>query len=284
MASSASRRSFLFGRQETADDRWAGLLARLRRSCRGTVKLLSPTRARLVPACLADVFDARRLTEEHGARLALDGLDRLVDTAADFVVFVEAGSAWGTLIPLGDTGLWRVDAGCPVLAMQAAGLVTTCEPDRVTNMAQWLSCWSGPDLAASGLVSVEWLFADGSVEVLGPFGARDSQPLRSATAQKAIPKIFELAASLDPAKGQWCGRYRLDALRADAVNLAHVVLGHGATLGWLIAATLKHPGKHLSVPGQLLRQNPMVMNDLDRAVKKIMDPRERFPCLSEQTG
>jgi hypothetical protein len=68
----------------------------------------------------------------------------------------------------------------------------------------------------------EVLLADGTVEVLGPFGATAQAPLRSLTLQQLVPKLFELAGS-DAAQRcaqatPWPACYRLDALIATATH------------------------------------------------------------------
>jgi len=287
VAPSESRRSFLFGRREGGDDAWLRFLMRLRRSCQGPVALLPPKAARLLPARLEDVLHARQLCHEHAICMNLDGIALPDDSAGRYVLHVEAGSAWGSLIPLGTSGQWRVDAGCSIAAMKAAGLIHRDAPEGLKTMAQWLALWADEDLAASGLVSVQWMFADGTMEVLGPFGATDSQPLLSVTAQKCIPKLFELASMLtnqsanteNPESAR--GYYRLDALQGPAVNLAHFTLGHRATLGWVVAATF--------VSGTALDPSDLkpgdtragVATDTDQAIKQIMDPYVLFASLGD---
>ncbi len=249
MGEPSSRRSFLFGRQATAHDDWSKFVVTLRRMCMGTVKLVSELQAHLSPTTLDDVIQARRLCHEHGVVLALDGLPLSAPDQSKAVLWVEAGSAWGSLIPLGDTGLWRVDAGCPMLGMQAAGLVQAQPSPTVTNLAQWFaSSYRGTLLTETrldqALVSIDWLLPDGTIEVFGAFGAGDAQPLGSLAAQKLVPKLFEL--SLCPevqktlAQSQWPFGFHLDALAdVQRVNLAHFFIGHAGSLGWLVAATFK---------------------------------------------
>jgi len=283
VAPSESRRSFLFGRRQGDDDAWLRFLMRLRRSCQGPVALLPPKAARLLPARLEDVLHARELCHEHAICMNLDGIALPDDSAGRYVLHVEAGSAWGSLIPLGTSGQWRVNAGCSIAAMKAAGLVHRDAPEGVKTMAQWLALWGDHDLAGSGLVSVEWLFADGTIEVLGPFGAFDSQPLRSVTAQTCVPKLFELASKLASNENSESARgcYRLDALQGPAVNLAHFTLGHRATLGWVVAATFVS-GAAVDRAAQK-HGSPLarVVTDTDQAIKQIMDPYGLFALLGD---
>jgi len=250
---------------------------RLRRSCKGPVTLLPPKAARLTPGRLEDVLHARELCHEHSICLSLDGVVGAGNESRGNVLYVEAGSAWGSLIPLGTSGQWRVDAGCALSAMKAANLVHRDVPESIKTMAQWLALWDSEDLTQSGLISVEWLFADGTIEVLGPFGATDSQPLRSVTAQTCIPKLFELASNLQPESAQ--GLYRLDALRVSDVNLAYFTLGHRATLGWVIAATFVTRTAIDDSAQKSGGAGTRVVTASDRAVKYIMDPSGVFASL-----
>jgi len=199
-------------------------------------------------------------------------------------------------MPLGETGHWRVQAGCPIAGMQAAGLLGQLPTKEVENLAQWFARVGGypVDLNGLGLVSVEWLFADGTVEVLGAFGSQDSQPLRSLRAQRSVPKLFE--SLMQPgvqqalAAKQWPWRFRVDAL-ADVAqpNLAHVTVGHDGALGWLIAATFDKPAVNDSVPRSVARPvaSPaadLFSPDLDTAVKQIMDPEAIFLSVPAQKG
>ena len=291
MVQPPSRRSFLFGRQATAHDDWSKFVVSLKRACQGVVKLVEEHAAHLQPARLDDVVQARKLCQEHGVLMALDGL-RLSPIDQDrFVLWVEAGSAWGTLIPLGDTGLWRVDAGCPLAVMQAAGLVQDPSRTGVTNLAQWFAMSFRQQLLsatklANHLVSVDWLLPDGTIEVFGAFGAKDSQPLGSLAAQKLVPKLFELSWRPEVQEalkqGQWLSRFHLDALaNVEQVNLAYFFIGHGGALGWLVAATFVKTEATLqgefgngAVEGAIA--------ELDLQTKRLVDPNKVFVSLADQ--
>jgi len=301
-----SRRRFLLGRSQASADDWLTFLAHLRRGCEGDVKLLSDQRARLVPKRLDDVFKARSLCLAHGVCLALDGLALPPSDQARRVLWVEAGAAWGSLMPLGETDCWRVQAGCPIEGMQAAGLIGHQAMDQAKNLAQWFACVGRypMDLNTLGLLSVEWLFADGTVEVLGTFGCQDSQPLRSLRAQQTVPKLFESvmqpAVEQALAAKQWPWVFRVDALANTAQpNLAHVVVGHGGALGWLIAATFD---KRVVVESLAIPVTPSAVSSvanlpaperptpglpppsLDADVKQIMDPEAIFLSVAPQKG
>ena len=289
MSDSSSRRNFLFGRSPAIEDTWLLFLARLRRACEGVVTPQDSRQGRLVPKRFDDVLQARSLCLAHGVRMALEGLPLPVGDLTRPVLWVQAGSAWGSLMPLGTTGLWRVEAGCPVAGMQAAGLLGEPVAGSVSNLAQWLAMGDrhARHLDHLGLVSVEWLFADGTIEVLGPFGQADSQPLRSLKAQRTIPKLFELAA--EPMVREalesdcWPGGFRIDALaRTPEVNLANLVVGNAGALGWLVAATFAQE-KVRPLPGLVMvgtsKQVPPATqpwSNLNQQFKQVMDPEGLF--------
>ena len=303
MSEPSSRRSFLLGRQATADDRWAKFLSQLRRDCRGPVKLVTDYQAYLNPLQLDDVIQARRVCQTHDVILALDGLALSPKDQSKPVLWLQAGSAWGTVLPLGDTGLWRVDAGCPVAVAKAAGLLAADWPETMTNVAQWFAtAFRGQSLAQTGLsdhlVRVDWMLPDGTIEVFGAFGTSDSQPLSSLAAQKVVPRLFELsttpalnATDQTDRNKHWPLQYHLDALmNPAAVNLAHCLIGHGGSLGWLVAATFKHTQTPLQ-PIEISTPSPnhgkglglSERCELERAIKQIMDPDGVFMSLPPQT-
>jgi len=287
----SSRRSFLFGRQATADDHWSKFLAALRRECRGPVTLVADHQARLNPLLLDDVIQARHLCQTHDVVMSLEGVPLPESDQSKLVLWVQAGSAWGSVIPLGDTGMWRVDAGCPMAVAQAAGLLAADWPDSMTNVAQWFAqAYRGEPLAltplADHLVSVDWMLPDGTIEVFGAFGTSDSQPLSSLSAQKRVPALFELAMNPDVQQAfqarQWPLRFHLDALMDQAsVNLAHVFVGHGGALGWLVAATF-HKRESALQPASGGKEMAWLA-DIDQAIKRIVDPDEVFLSLPDQT-
>lgn len=297
MADSSSRRSFLFGRQASAHDDWSKFVVTLKRTCRGAVRLVAEREAHLQPATLDDVIEARKLCQAHSVVMALDGLPLPEADCDRFVLWVEAGSAWGSLIPLGDTGLWRVDAGCPVAVMQAAGLVqdridSAVDP-RIRNLAHWFAMGYryqpliGTDFV-SRLVSVDWLLPDGTIEVFGAFGAHDSQPLGSLAAQRLVPKLFELSVTKQVHEalelGLWRSRFHLDALADDRhVNLAHFFVGHMGSLGWLVAATFRKTEPAASGSPSFAAAGDELA-EIDVQTKRAVDPGGVFLSLADQTG
>ena len=174
-------------------------------------------------------------------------------------------------------------------------------------MAQWISLVQLPSrigvTQACGVHAVECMYSDGVIEVLGSFGVADSQPLRSLTAQRTVPKLFQLCMNTKlqqllaiAGQGVWPLRYRLDALMGSdgmTVNLGHIFLGHGASLGWVMAAYLEETriqafAEHLQqacqdeekVPYQVRRLGEVV----DHAVKRVMDPDNVYMSYPVQTG
>jgi hypothetical protein len=130
----------------------------------------------------------------------------------------------------------------------------------------------------------EVLLADGTVEVLGPFGATAQAPLRSLTLQRLVPKLFELAGS-DAAQRcaqatPWPACYRLDALIATAThepNLAQLLFGHQGRLGWVQALWLKRLDAVFEPQrsAQDVERNKALLqlvSHLDKELKHILDP------------
>lgn len=289
MSDTPSRRNFLFGRSAVAEDTWLLFLSRLRRACQGTVTPLGSRQGRLVPGRFDDVLRARELCLAFGVCLALEGLTLPKADSMRRVLWVQAGDAWGSLMPLGNAGHWRVEAGCPLTGMHAAGLLDQSALGQADHLAPWLATVGRlqPNLDHLGLVSVEWLFADGTIEVLGAFGQADGQPLRSLKAQQTIPKLFELSA--EPlvhqaiANNNWQGAFRVDALaRAPAVNLANIVIGSGGALGWLVAATFAQHSVRTNTIVSTKRiegsdpSDAALWSALNQRVKAVMDPVNLF--------
>ena len=317
---STSRRSFLFGRSLKADDPWLRFLARLKRTCQGRVSLLDRDGvpgARLEPARLEDVLHALSLCREYDVCMALEGVPIPNADKQRPMLEVEAGRAWGSLTPLGE-GLWRVQAGCPIEVMRAAGLAPAPAAESVRNAAQWISMLEVHPrvggLECYGVEAVECLYPDGSIEVLGLFGVHDSQPLRSMAAQRCVPALFQLTmhplveqVSLQVQSGSepsWPLAFRLDALMSlpgSNVNLAHLMLGHRGCLGWVVAMHYRadqqghvimsqslqsgepnSPSQDLTASA--LHQNRQQCRDLEREIWGVIDPGGVFLSCPDQTG
>ncbi|SAI65686.1 Uncharacterised protein [Bordetella ansorpii] len=243
----SSRRAFLLGRRPVRTA-WDELRARLSRVARGALQDTGPRRAHLTARDAADVRQARALCAEYGAVLALAGTPPALraEHEADPPLLVVDPSGLNVLAQAGPG--WRAGPGCLAGDLAQAGLTQFAGAPPDQTLALWLArqgAWPIGQTAASGVRELDVLLADGSAETLGPFGQDDLRPLRTATAQRLIPALFHLAGQADAATclaaAQWPGRYRLDALRPrdpHGVNLAHLLLGHGGTLGWVEGAML----------------------------------------------
>lgn len=272
----SSRRAFLFGRQRPRTS-WEAFLQRLTRVVQGPVRNVggeTANRARLLPVHREDVRQARALCAEYGIVLRLtEPVDagravdatgvRLADATALEEAIVEKQdsstssqsdvlevdpSRLDTLTHDPERGQWLAQPGCLVGELVRSGLPQFRDAPPEWTLAAWLAAshaWPSGATAMSGVLGVEVLLADGTTEQLGPFGAADVQPLRSATVQRLVPALFQMASSPDATvcreTRQWPCRYRLDALlpaEPAVVNLAHLLLGHGGSLAWVERVTL----------------------------------------------
>lgn len=300
-----SRRAFLLGRRPVRTP-WATFLQRLALMCQGAARDLGEApglgpRALLVPQGDADVAQARALCAEYGVVLALDEAQGPFAPVAGPVLRVDPGRLAGMARLAGPAPRWRVQPGVPLAALAQAGLPQFAGLPAAMTLAQWLAApaaWPAGGCADSGVLAVDLLLADGVEETLGPFGADDVQPLRSATVQRLVPALFQLAggelARACRSAAAWRARYRLDALipRAPAsVNLAHLLLGHGGTLGWVQAVTLAAPAAPPAEqagpqarPGAA--EPPAAAGEvlaLQARIKDLFDPYGRFPELAART-
>ncbi len=249
--------------------------ARLSRTCLGSVRT-EPSIARAVGAPQAwltpvrpeDVAHARALCQEYRVALMLDGGKHpAACTQATLWVTPQPAGATFSLVD-SQAGVWRADAGCTVEQLKETGVFAGMGLAPELTLAQWFA-WpatvrgavpgdkqggchprsSLPD-AVRLIEQAEVMLADGTVEVLGPFGATAQAPLRSLTVQRLVPKLFELAAS-DAAQCcaqliPWPACYRLNTLIATAThepNLAQLLFGHQGRLGWVQALWLRQPSE-----------------------------------------
>lgn len=253
-----SRRAFLLGRRPVQPP-WATFLQRLALMCQGVVCDQGETpgqgpRARLTPLREADVVHARALCAEYGVVLALDDADGPFAPVDGPLLWVDPGRLAGLARLTGPAPRWRAQSGVSLAALAQAGLRQFDGLPGAMTLAQWLAAptaWPAGRCADSGVLAVDLLLADGVEETLGPFGADDVQPLRSATVQRLVPALFQLAngelAAACRVADSWRARYRLDALTPQApagVNLAHLLAGHGGTLAWVQAMTLTVVAAH----------------------------------------
>lgn len=242
-----------------------------------------PPQAWLKPVRLEDVAHARALCQEYRVALMLEGSE-LPTVRTQSTLWVSPQPAGATLSLIDSrTGVWRADAGCTVEQLEETGVFAGMDLPPELTLAQWFAwpeterakvsgaarrdetpspeqpwetgergagCTLGPSMpdAVRIVERAEVLLADGTVEVLGPFGATAQAPLRSLTVQRLVPKLFELAGS-DAAQRcvqatPWPACYRLDALIATAAhepNLAQLLFGHQGRLGWVQALWLQRP-------------------------------------------
>ncbi|EHK65866.1 hypothetical protein [Achromobacter arsenitoxydans] len=287
-----SRRAFLLGRRPVQTP-WAAFVQRLALVCQGEVRDLGEGGAGgacaiLTPARDADVAQARKLCAEYRVALTLEGADGPHAPASGPQLRVDPVLLAGLARLEGDAPRWRAEPGVTLAALARAGVRQFAGLPGDMTLAQWLAApapWPAGRCAASGLLSVDVLLADGVEESLGPFGESDVQPLRSATVQRLVPSLFQLASGGDAFATNdgyhWLGRYRLDALKPQApatVNLAHLMLGHGGTLAWVQGAVLTdaaawtQTGPELETPG-------LATFRLDGKVKALFDPEGRFPAF-----
>ncbi|KQZ95909.1 hypothetical protein [Achromobacter sp. Root565] len=291
-----SRRAFLMGRRPVQTP-WAAFVQRLALVCHGKVRDLGEggadgTCAILTLASEADVVQARKLCAEYRVTLELEGAEGPFAPSARPRLRVDPVLLTELTRLDGDVPQWRAQPGVTLAELARAGLRQFAGLPGGMTLAQWVAApaaWPAGHCAASGLVAADVLLADGVEETLGAFGETDVQPLRSATVQRLVPALFQLASGGDAFATNdgyhWLGRYRLDALKPVApatVNLAQLLLGHGGTLAWLQGAVL------IDVPPGDARQAEggagptpatpgLATVRLDGRVKTNFDPDGCFP-------
>jgi len=302
-------------------------MQRLKLLCQGQVNDLGENgpggaQAILTPARDADVAHARTLCAEYRVVMALEGATGPYAPSASPRLRIDPSRLAGLARLGGDLASgaagnptrWRAQPGVPMAALVQAGLRQFAGfPDAMT-LAEWLAApapWPAGRCAASGVLTVDVMLADGVEETLGPFGEADVQPLRTATVQSLVPSLFQLASGGDAFATRdgdhWLGRYRLDALKPEApatVNLAHLLLGHGGTLAWVQSVTLTdapaamEPGfvpvadsglgaglesgrkpEAPSFPPSEPQTPGLATFRLDARVKTLFDPHGRFPLF-----
>lgn len=253
------------------------------RTAPSTTRPAEAPQAWLKPVRLEDVAHARALCQEYRVALMLEGSEHpTARTQATLWVSPQPAGATLSLVD-SQAGVWRADAGCTVEQLKETGVFAGMDLPPELSLAQWFAwpetvrgkvsgaarrdetlsseqpwetggreggCALGLSMpeAVRLVERAEVLLADGTVEVLGPFGSNAQAPLRSLTVQRLVPKLFELAGS-DAAQRcaqviPWPACYRLDALLATAThepNLAQVLFGHQGRLGWVQALWLKRP-------------------------------------------
>lgn len=295
-----SRRAFLLGRRPVQTP-WAAFVQRLALVCQGKVRDLGEggadgACAMLTPVREADVVQARKLCAEYRVVLELEGAAGPFAPSARPRLRVDPVLLTGLTRLDGDAPRWRAQPGVTLAELASAGLRQFAGLPGDMTLAQWVAApasWPAGHCAASGLAAADVLLADGVEETLGAFGETDVQPLRSATVQRLVPALFQLASGGDAFATHdgyhWLGRYRLDALKPEApatVNLAQLLLGHGGTLAWLQGAVLTDapPGDAAEAEsGPASRPGPaapgLATVRLDGRVKTLFDPDGNFPGI-----
>ena len=295
------RRSFLFGRGRPGAGEWGRFCQRLRAVCAGRFDddggpggAATPGQAWLSPARGTDVLHARALCAEYGVRLALANAAAGLGPPAHSTLWVDPGVALNQAAPLDERrGFWQVEAGCTLGELQAAGFAQFDGLSGAQTVAAWLS---GDDTRAacspgrcldSGVAALEVMLADGSRATLGPFGERDSQPLRSATLQRLVPALFELAMEADAelclAQSAWLAHGRLDALRPTppaGINLAHLLLGQAGAFAWVESLLLVSRARIADGASQHADETARVAaSRMQARCKALFDPQGVFPPL-----
>ncbi|ANN79363.1 hypothetical protein [Bordetella flabilis] len=311
-----SRRAFLMGRPAPRTP-WQHFCERLRALCGGTLVPVAPgavstpagapgdgglasgplvvPQARWTPLGAGDVRQARALCVEHGVLLALHGLSGTQAAAACRpILWVDPSALNRVVSEPGPVPRWRADAGVTAGELAEVGLAQFAGVAPDTTLAAWYADraaanWPSGRGDLSGIQSADILLADGVVDTLGPFGADDGAPLRSASLQALVPALFRLSSG---PQAQWCreqeawpAHYRLDALapRAPAtVNLAQLLHGHGGTLAWMEALVLQVPpsgaAAQAAMPPPL---RPAQARAVDMRVKTLFDPGDLFPEIAD---
>jgi FAD/FMN-containing dehydrogenase len=271
-----SRRAFLLGRRP-ARSPWSAFMERLSLLCQGSVRDSGEAgeggpRGLLTPARDADVAHARTLCAEYHVTLALAGAEGPFETVHGPLLTVDPSAMAGLVRLSGETGRWRAQPGTPLAMLAQAGLRQFAGLPGGLTLAAWLAAkahWPAGRCADSGVVALDVMLADGIEETLGPFGESDVQPLRSATVQRLVPALFQLASGGDAFATRdgehWLGRYRLDALTP-----------HGGTLAWVQSVTLADAGPAPHAPACLNEPPGLATTRLDSRVKALFDPDGRF--------
>lgn len=284
-----SRRAFLLGRQRPSTP-WEAFVQRLGRGVAGRVQGLEgsgPPQARLLPVHRDDVRYARTLCAEYGVALRL-GTTRHRESYEGCVLEVDPTPLTG-LSNSAENGQWLAQPGCLLGELAAVGLLQFQHAPPEWTLAAWMASpqqWAPGETADSGVIGVEVLLSDGTIEMLGPFGESDLRPLQSATVQRLVPALFQLSSSVDArvcrTAAYWHCCYRLDALQPMPpfeVNLGQLLLGHGGGLAWVESVVLVPGRLQLEPPRLEVPPESEVMNAayrLQRRIKDVFDPTNLY--------
>lgn len=307
MVTQPSRRAFLMGRRTSATP-WGQFCARLSRVCEGQVKWdqeAQTSQAWLTPSRAVDVQHAQALCGQLGVQLIMMQSDACPDHERP-ILWVDSRAEWAhSELEDPSARIWRVEAGVTLGTLHTKGVGIFAEDvefrESGLTIAQWFAQPFAGNLMQSGIIEAEVLLADGTLERLGPFGTKDSAPLRSLSVQRNIPRLFELAQSRDAAlcaqQQAWPLRYRLDALMSktgDSPNLAWLFAGHGGSLAWLQTVWIQRTDS--SLPIQKISGDQGLSDQslgaevshaaglLDQSIKQILDPAGVFGKIPPSKG
>lgn len=307
MVTQPSRRAFLTGHRTPATP-WGQFCARLSRVCVGRVRWdqeAQTSQAWLAPGRAIDVQHAQALCVQLGVQLVMMDSDACPDPERP-ILWVDSRADWAhSELEDPSARIWRVESGVTLGMLYQKGVGMFAEDaslrESSLTVAQWFARPIAGNLIQNGILQVEVLLADGTLERLGPFGTKDSAPLKSLSLQRNIPRLFELAQSSDAARcaqcQTWPSRYRLDALMSqvgDSPNLAWLFAGHGGSLAWLQTIWIQTaerflPVQHVSGEQALSeeRLDTEVKHAsalLDQSIKQILDPAGVFGRIPPAKG
>lgn len=310
----SGRRFFIMGKRDV--DPWQSFCASLRRAARGTLTPLSNGALSMLNgaggeagrpervACLTvqdegDVALARTLCAEYGVRFLLRQSGR---ADVDDGIGATDATSWLVIDPTllqrlvkvdphapTSSALWRAQPGCRLGMLAQAGLTQFEGLDPEQTLACWAAArhdaYAPGSTHATGVLGADVMFADGTSETLGGFGAADTRALRSPRVQAMVPALFQLVHSEDGAllreQPIWLAHCRLDALVPLApapVNLAQLFLGsagrHGWVMQWLLRAAPALPASEARIRAPMAPPAALVAAAarLDRATREVLDP------------
>lgn len=287
-----SRRAFFGGRPPELSA-WDQCIQQLQRRTQAKLRVLEQgeEQAVLTVQVIADLHHARQLCHVFGVSLYLWGTKFDAYDMIESVVWIDM-SELDQLMPIDEKeNHWFMQGGVRLEQLKGVGFdALKTLPDKLM-IANWLADaqyhrYPLAHLSYSGLIHASLLMADGSVSSLGAFGAKNTKPLNTATLRQIVPKLFQLASSEIASellsKPYWLGRYRLDIFHAQnqALNLAHLLLGHGGDLGileWVVIS--KSEFKLPAVLAVCTSADPLDLihaQELDAAIKHIVDPESLF--------
>jgi|SRR5690625_833207 len=294
---SASRRAFLRG-PRVASNPWEQFIQRLQRCIRGdfTELTISPqaSAGRLIVQSNQDIYHLLALARRYEVTLVLDGFVPPELPPGSRLVVVVPGQQLSQLKPLDAQGhRWFACAGVRMQQLVTAGLRQFDAFPQALTLGQWLATprWTGyptRETRRSGVLQARLCLSDAVPVTLGPFASDDRQALKDWRSQALVTQLFRLTYSSDMAhwlaRPQWPLRYRLDALKAQEVNLAQLLLGHQGALGWLEWVVLDRRKFHAvggpdSDPAPGLAMAPEELTAaaaLEQSIKQAFDPDDIF--------